>query len=301
MRRIARADRDLDAVRRVRQRLLARDRPRRRKRALLRDVARRIARHARDLRRADAVLHAFREREDEVHLAVARRDAARALDLDVEIAVVAVDFGELVAALRELVLRHGAVGEPAHRIPPRQVVDRLVELGRVERGVVHLPAGLQRPPVRDLHGVGRALEDVVRDLLARALVDREDDIHVVAGEELRAEGDLRVGIVLLLVGEADARGGGSQVGLAVEVAVLQGGLARDLRLAQRLVALDDERARIAHLALHVVRHLHAVRHALGIGRDLLELAGILERRDVARHRDGVIRLAGLHLAAARDE
>ena len=122
--------------------------------------------------------------------------------------------------------------------------------------------------------VCRALEHVVADLEPLALVDDEGQRAVAAvRKDLRDGRHLGVGEVLLLVGEAHPGGGGREVALAVEPAVLEVRLLRDLGLGEVRRALDDERRLEAHLALHVEDDLHAVGSAHGVRRDLLELAG----------------------------
>ena len=92
---------------------------------------------------------------------------------------------------------------------------------------------------------------------------------------------------------------GGNIGFAVEVAVLEIRLLGHLRLAERLVTLDDEWAREAHFPLDEEGDLDAGRVPLGVGRDILELAGVLQRLDIPRHRDRIVGLADRGLATAR--
>ena len=87
----------------------------------------RITRQPLDGRFADLVLRTFRHLEHDADLAIVVRDLVRSRDLRVQIAVVPVDCGQLVATLRQLVGGDGTVGEPAKRIPPREVVNRRVQ------------------------------------------------------------------------------------------------------------------------------------------------------------------------------
>ncbi len=80
------------------------------------------------------------------------------------------------------------------------------------------------------------------------------------------------------------------------MAVLQPRLLGDLRLAEEVVALHDERRLVAELALDVEDDRDAVRPVLRVHADLLELAGVVQRRDVARDGDGIVRRALLRLA-----
>ena len=111
--------------------------------------------------------------------------------------------------------------------------------------------------------------------------------------------DLHVEEVLLQVGEAYLLGRRRQVALAVEEAVLELGLLRDARLAEELAPDDLHGREIAHLAAHDERHLDAARDLARVGADVLELAGVLERDDVARHRDGVVLAARFRLTAVQ--
>ena len=175
-----------------------------------------------------------------------------------------------------------------------------MKLGDVEFAVRKRRAGHELRPHRDVDRVRRALERIFGHLLPDALGDHERHVDVITAHDRRREHDLGVGVVLLLIGKAHLRRRRRQVGLAVEVAVLQLGLARDLGLAERIIALHDQRTGEAHLALHEKRHLHARRHATRVRSDVLELAGVLQRIDVTGHRNWIIRLASLRLASARD-
>ena len=91
-----------------------------------------------------------------------------------------------------------------------------------------------------------------------------------------------------------------EIGLAIEIAVLKPRLLGDLRLAELVIALDNQGGREAHLPLHKERHLDTCGGTLHVGVDFLKLARVLEGRDVTRHRHGIVRLARLRLAAAGD-
>ena len=297
---VARPDRHLNPLRRVVEHLPAGDN------SLLGHVARRdhrvlaVAREPGDGDATDLVLRPLLHLEDDV-LEVA-------LDLDllgpghrgVEIAVVAVDLGELVAALRQLVARDRLVGEPADRVPPRVVADRLPELGDRKLAVVVLGVGRDGAQEPGLDRVLGAVEHELPHLAAHALVDDEGDLRVVGGDDLDDRRDLGVGEVLLAVGLAHLRGRLGEVRLAVERAVAETGLLGDLGLAEELVAVHLQRRLEAHLALDVEDDVDVAGEALDrVGRDLLELAGRLERVDVASDRDRVVLGPRLGLAAAR--
>ena len=282
------------------ERLLGGDDARRRQVALLLDDVLWIARQALDGRRADPVLDALGDLEDDIGLALLRRNLLGTRHRHVQIAMIAVDRRQLLAALRLLIERHGAVRKPTDWIPPRQVVNRLVQFGDVDEVFVELVGRPHRLPHRNIHRMLGAVENVVRDLLPRSLAHDERDVDVVSAERRRPIDDLCVRIVLLQVGETHFRGGGGEIGLAIEIAVLKPRLLGDLRLAELVIALDNQGGREAHLPLHKERHLNTCGGTLHVGVDFLKLARVLEGRDVTRHRHGIVRLARLRLAAAGD-
>ena len=276
---IARTDDDLDAARGLRKRLPPRDRAGRRELALLAHHALGVTREARDLRLADLVAGPLGDREHDRGLAAFARLEDRMRHLHVEEAAVAVHLLDLGDALLELLVGRRGVGEPSERIPPRQVADCLPEL-----------IGLDALA---------AVELVGRDLLARTLLD--DELHravVAVSERLDDECHLRVGKVLLLVGEPDVRRRDGEIGLAVEIAVLEVRFLQHLRLAEEVRALDGRRRVVAHLAPDDERHLDASGDLLRVGGYVLELVGVLEGLHVAGKRYRIVLLPDLRLAAA---
>ena len=273
------ADRDLDAARGVRERLPAGDHARLGELALLAHDGLGIARDADDLRRADLVACPLGDVEANVHLAVLARHQNRLRDADVEVASIAVRLRDLRDALRKLLARHGSIGEPPDRIPPRHVTYRVAKF-------------------RLLDADG-ARELVRADLAALSLLNHEHHHRAAAvRERFHERGHLCVVEVLLLVSKAHPGGRRREVGLAVEVSVLELCLVGDLRLAEEARAPHDERRAKPELALHAERHLYACGDLLHVCGDVLELLGVLERGDIARERDRIIGLACLRLAAA---
>ena len=279
--RVARTDRDFNAPRGVGKHLRACDGSGLGKIALRAHGLFGILGKADELRLADDVASALVDVEAHVNAAVLAAHAFRAGDLDVEIAAVAEDFLDLRDALHLLLGRDGLVGEPPEGVPPRKHVDRL------EKFV--------------LGNAGGARKNVRADLLLIALVNYERDRRTVAfGEHLDDGRDLDVVVVLLLVGGPDPVGRLGEIGLAIEVADLELRLLEDLGRTEGIGALHGRGCAITHFPLHEECDLDAVVDALCVGRDVLELRGVLERADVSRQRRRIVFLTLLRLATARD-
>ena len=230
----------------------------------------------------DLVLHALDDLEPAVDLALGVGDLLGEGDRYVKVAAVAVVGYHLVARLREVLLGGGRVAEPAEGIPPGVLVEGRAEIVRVdgivalEREVVDLPALALGDVHRHAHGAGR-----VRD-------------------RLEAVADLHVGEELLLVGALHAASRRFEVSVAVRVSVLQLGERGDLRHRPVVVARHAKRPLEPQLGRDHVRDVYAPRPVLRADGDVLVLAGVSQRADVARALLGVVIVANLHLAPSRD-
>ena len=157
--------------------------------------------------------------------------------------------------------------------------------------------GLER---RHVHRMLGTLKDIIGHLLADALVDDKGDANVVPPETFGLVGHLRVWIVLLQVGQANLRRCRRQIGVAVEIPVLELGLLGNLGFAKLLISLDNQGTRETHFPLDEKSHLDASRVSLRIGIDFLEFTGGREGFDIARHRHRIVGLTDLGLTTTCD-
>ncbi len=299
--RIARTDRHLNAVRGIREFLLPGDRTRTRQGAPATHGFHGIARDAANFHRSKAVARAFDNLEYDVALLrVFAGNAFGKRDLHIQIAVIAVDFLQFCRALSLHLNRDGRIREPADRIPPGVVVDRLAELSLVETPFRRLPPG--RIPPRAHRDVVRAVEDEVPELLPPTFVHDEGNRAVVPrpGDGFDERRDLRIEIVFLLVGKPHLRRRCREVAFAIEKAILQLGLLRHARFAEIVAPLDDQRGLEAEFALHEERHLHAVSQPSGIRLNFRKFPRILQRSDVTGYRDGIVDRTDLCLTPGDD-
>ena len=236
---VTRTNRNFNAMRGVIQRILGGNDARPGQVAHALDGVFRITRQPLDGRFADLVLRTFRHLEHDADLAIVVRDLVRPRDLRVQIAVVPVDCGQLVATLRQLVGGDGTVGKPAKRIPPREVVNRRVQFRYVNHFRLQHVTRLHRLPNAHVDGMVGSLERIIGHLLPDTLGNDQRDIDVIAADHFRLVDNLCIRIVLLLIGKTHLRRSRRKIGLTIQPTVLQPGLLGNLRLTELVVALDD--------------------------------------------------------------